>query len=557
MSETSKKPDIELSAPIVEVIMYRNGARVTRKGRVAVPQGSNTIVIKDLPDVIDDGTFKVSGKGTGQGKIVSISLSEQHGTDSNVEIIRDKETQLAGLKEKHAILAHRAEFYAAHHQDLINMRASYLDSYPFFLPEEPEYQGRFLFETSPGAPANPKQAFEAFLQSNTKVTEHATTVLGDIQREMEGTSAHIDVLSKQLDQIRQKQQVLTYKQAQIDVNVSKAGEFTFTIEYVIYQGRWSPIYDVFLDDDAGSVLIKMYASITNTTKEDWKDVQLTVSSADLRPVRLVEPQPWILRERIIYPAAPMAMARAPAPRMKAEMAVGGAPGSMMDAAPAPPPPKPKAEIPKAEVGGSPLGVQIFKLPVPVSLNHGSWDNNIFLLDAKLDSKTEYFYNTDVKRVIIQNRIQNKDMQFLPGTARMFVVEDFVSQTNLPSILPGEEFILGTRESHDLKIEKKLVKRVTDKGGITRGKVDKEYAYEVTVENLAGKTHDLVLFDTVPHADSELVKVQLGQMSHEPVENKLGVLKWQLKLGELEKKIVIKYGYSVSYDKDVRLETPLP
>nr|MDO8116607.1 DUF4139 domain-containing protein [Candidatus Sigynarchaeota archaeon] len=87
--------------------------------------------------------------------------------------------------------------------------------------------------------------------------------------------------------------------------------------------------------------------------------------------------------------------------------------------------------------------------------------------------------------------------------------------------------------------------------------DKEYAYEITIENLAGKGHDLLLFDAVPHSDSELVKVQLSQMSHEPVENKLGVLKWQLKLGELERKIVVKYGFTISYDKDVRLETPLP
>ena len=114
-------------------------------------------------------------------------------------------------------------------------------------------------------------------------------------------------------------------------------------------------------------------------------------------------------------------------------------------------------------------------------------------------------------------------------------------------------------AHDLKIEKKLVDRSTDKGGLAKGKVVKYYSYEITVEILsdAARKNELVLMDKMPYSDSELVKVNGPTgLQYQPDETKLGVMKFRLKLADAEKKFKIAYKYEVSYDKDVILDTSL-
>ncbi len=223
--------------------------------------------------------------------------------------------------------------------------------------------------------------------------------------------------------------------------------------------------------------------------------------------------------------------------------------------------KPMLKLPPAQIGGSAAaGVVTFKLPSKLTIKQGSFRNNIYLLELALDSKAEYFYSTDNAKLIVQNVIKNGDMQFLPGQAKIYVGDDYIGETSMNAVLPGEEFTMGTREAHDLKVEKKLVDRSTDKGGLAKGKVVKYYSYEIAVEILSdtARKNELVLFDRMPFSDSELVKVSGPTgLQYQPDETKLGVMKFRLKLADAEKKFKIAYKYEVSYDNSVILDTALP
>ena len=249
--------------------------------------------------------------------------------------------------------------------------------------------------------------------------------------------------------------------------------------------------------------------------------------------------------------------------MTGEMPPGGPPGAPLTTLSSSDAPKSKPALakPKAEVGGSmAAGVVTFKLPSKLTIKQGSFRNNIYLLDLSLDGKAEFFYNTDNAKLIIQNVIKNGDMQFLPGQAKIYVGDDYIGETSMNAVLPGEEFTLGTREAHDLKVEKKLVDRSTDKGGLAKGKVVKYYSYEITVEILsdAARKNELVMMDKMPYSDSELVKVAGPTgLQYQPDETKLGVMKFRLKLADAEKKFKIAYKYEVSYENSVILETSLP
>nr|MDO8112852.1 mucoidy inhibitor MuiA family protein [Candidatus Sigynarchaeota archaeon] len=561
MAQTTKPEAIILDAPATDVLVFRNGSKIIREGTVTVPGGDQQVALKFLPDSLDSSTVKVTGKGKVAGRIKSMNIENHYEQAGSKEEIEAQEKALETLREQEQVLARKLEFFLARKVDLVKLRETYLNQFPFALPEDRPV--KFLLQATAGEfkIAPPKATIEAFTASVADSLGKATAKVFALSDELTALREKIDVLARQLDQMRNQSAVKTYKQVLIDVSASKEGEFTFVIEYVIYAGSWTPIYDVFLNDATDKVLIKLIAAVTNNSPEDWKEVSLTVSSADLRPVEVIEPQPWILREWM--PAPQMQYASRRADRPVGGMAPPAPPAEEMlvpAAAVAEPSLVPVLQKPKAEIGGSSTSVITFKLPSRLTLTQGSWRNNIYLMEVELPGKAEFYYSTENAKLIIQNVIKNGDMQFLPGQAKIYVGEDFIGETSMNAVLPNEEFTLGTREAHELKIEKKLVDRSTDKGGLAKGKVVKYYSYEINVEILAetAKKNDLVLLDKYPYSESEFVKINLtSSLQPAPEENKLNVVKWRIKLADVDKKLKIAYQFEVSYEKGVILDTSLP
>jgi len=561
MATTEAEPNI-LDAPIQEVLLYKNGSKLVRTGTITVPEGDSQVALKFLPDSMDSSSVKVSGKGKVQGRIKSMSVERQYEEAANKEDIERQEKELEEMREHEALLERKSEFYQAHKADLVKLRESFLNQFPFVLAEDKPV--KFLLQSGAGEAQipSPRTTIDEFIGNIDGLIGTTGEKMVALIDEIVDLREKIDVLTRQLDQLRNKTGIKTFKKVMLDISAQGEGDFTFTVEYVIHAGYWESIYDVLISE-SDNVTIKLVAAVTNDTPEDWNDIALTISNANLQPVQVIEPTPWRLREYVSY-----------APRMdygafdeRKVMSKNGAPP--------PPPAAPAAEaafFPKerekqemtkqsSEIGGSATGgVITFTLPSKVTIKTGSFKSNIYLTEIDLPGKTEYYWNSENAKLIVQNVIQNGDMQFLPGAAKIYISDDYIGETSMNAILPNEEFILGTREAHDLKIEKKLVKRTTDKGGLAKGKVVKNYSYIINIEILSddARKNDLVLLDKIPYSDSELVKVQVtGDIQPEPEESKLGVLKWRIKLADQDKKFTIAYSYQVNYNSDVILDTFLP
>jgi uncharacterized protein (TIGR02231 family) len=546
-----------LDAPITDVLVYRNGVKIIRTGAITISQDAPTVILKNLPVAIDNSTIKVTGKGNGPGKITGMSIEEIHGTEIPQAEIAELEKEIAQLRAKERVLVETLEFLAKYKASILDMQDTFLEDFPFAIPDEKAVQ--YIAGLSQQVDPEPGSSAMAFIEQASGTADAVIQHIERMTAELTTLRAQIDAETNRFSALQQKAGVHVSKQAVIAISVPEEAEFTFTIQYVLNAGYWEPIYDVFLDDESVQVTIKLLAALVNNTGEDWVDVQLGFSTATLKPIRVIEPSPWVLRERrVVYPASTMSYGvEGGGMPMVHAMAKAMAPGRPIAAAMAPAPPQPM-ERQQAEIGGSVLATQTFTMTDRMSIRPGNWRNNVVLLEMELPGRSEYFYTTERATLVAQTVIKNGDLQLLQGTAKVYAGEAYICETTMNAVLPAEEFTLGTRESHDLKIAKKLVSRSTDKGGMAKGRVIKHYRYEITVENLAGATNDLVLVDRMPFSDSELVKVQaIGDIKPTPVENRLGILKWRIPLGSKDKKFTIAYDYEVSYDKGVILDTSLP
>lgn len=542
-----------LVSTIDSVVVYKNGARITRRGRVAVPAGASTVVVKKLPHDTDPSSVKVTGKASVKGKVVSVSIEEHYEKEIPPAEIESLGNALATLEREATALEKKLELQERHLEESVALHGRAISAACFPLPADAGKELEHVAVHGVVDPA-PGAAVTGLASTIEAHIDASASARSQLQVALDKAREKVDVARKQLERARAGNKDLPFKQVLIDIEASAAMDFDMCIEHVVSRASWVPVYDVQLDEDAGKVTIAIVAAVSNATSEDWPGVMLVASSADLLPVSVVEPQPWILKEpqRLMYmpAAAPMKAKRSIAPGAAAPSVVM-LKEEMVEAKPKP------VVVPAATVGGSKGSVVTFSLPARVSVQHGAFKNNITLLAVSLEGKVEYFFNACGGGVIVQNRVVNGDLELLPGVARVFAGDTFVGETAIGSVLPGEEFVLGTRESYDLKIEKKLASRSTEKAGLGKGKVERSYTYTITVENLAGKRRELVVWDRIPHSDTELVKVVSSDVSPQPAEMRMGLYQWKLDLGTLPAKTTIGYSFTVSHDANVHLDTPLP
>lgn len=108
---------------------------------------------------------------------------------------------------------------------------------------------------------------------------------------------------------------------------------TVRLAYEVQRAGWAPVYRATLDSNAGTVLLERQAQIAQTTGEDWRGVQLKLSTG--QPQRAIEgpaPRAWT-----VDVAQPRAAGLSKESALRADVAPAAAPAAL--------PPRPRAEEP--------------------------------------------------------------------------------------------------------------------------------------------------------------------------------------------------------------------
>jgi uncharacterized protein (TIGR02231 family) len=203
------------------------------------------------------------------------------------------------------------------------------------------------------------------------------------------------------------------------------------------------------------------------------------------------------------------------------------------------------------------GTVVYELPGTVSIPSATEPHPITLTEESFDSKRLHFWNAyAMQEVVAQDEITNGESILLPGSVKVYAAGDFIGQTYLEMIAPREKLRLGTRTAYDIKAEKKLVLKDTEKAGISRGKRRREYKYRLTLKSFAKERVDVKVVDRIPYSNSDKVIVSLQGPSVVYEKSELGVIEWKVVI-EPAKELNIDYGYAVEWEQQVEIRPSLP
>ena len=76
------------------------------------------------------------------------------------------------------------------------------------------------------------------------------------------------------------------------------------------------------------------------------------------------------------------------------------------------------------------------------------------------------------------------------------------------------------------------------------------------QNFRDKISEITIKDVIPYSRSEKIKVKWQNCTISPEDDKLGIYTWEIKINP-DEKITINYKYSIEWEKEYRIEPPIP
>jgi uncharacterized protein (TIGR02231 family) len=511
----------EITSAIESVTVYPDGATVTRRIRVDLPQGDSVLRAVDFPPTLDPASLRVEGEARAKLIIGGIDARPPRAErppadpalDDRILSLRDDRDRLDG---KIAAAAARRKFAER------------------FSEQAPAGMG----EKGEARPLGEWRAAFAAVEDEVMAADTAIREARIMQRSIDRELARLD--AQRTANPPRKMEV------RIDVNSDAATGATLRVSYTVRGARWSPIYDARLDtggrDRKPSLDLVRRAEIVQATGEDWNDVQLAVSTArtakggsapELRPLIVRYPAP----PRPLAEAAPARTSSLPAPppvpqlmqgrRAEEEFAKRSADNIAAEEQEA-----------AADTGGFQA---VYRIPgrVSVAASEGAKSFRISSAVIAPDLLVRAAPALDATAFLEANFKHAEDAPLLPGRVAIYRDGVYVGRGQMAMTAKDEDVRLGFGADDHIKIVRSTVRQVEGSAGIINSAKTERREYKTSIRNGHDAPIRVVIEDQAPVSEIDDVKVELLPATTPPTEkdvrNRRGIMAWSLEVAPGEAK----------------------
>ena len=265
----------KISAEISKVTVFIQGAQVSRMTKTRLSKGNTTLLFEKLSPYIDKQSLQVNLQGAATIMSVSHRINQ-------LEILPPSE-RVGEIKEKMENLRLQLE-QNEQIMALFAQEEKLLFANQKIEPQENSNQAAEL--------AAMATLFRERLADLQKRRWEITTQNRQLEKE-------IAQLQKELDNMKVTKEKPT-SEIEVIVSAENASEVEITLSYLVAHAGWIPSYDLRVKDVESPLQIDYKAHVYQQTGVEWKDVKLTISSADpWQSGTKPELQPWYIGQRPI------------------------------------------------------------------------------------------------------------------------------------------------------------------------------------------------------------------------------------------------------------------
>lgn len=515
----------EITSTVDAVVVYPEGASITRTASVAVQRGANDLVFTGLPSGISPSDLRIEtgSSNVAIGQIRQDTVQQREEFDAQVVELQ-KQIEAAQL----AIAAIDDSNKAA------------------------ELQLQFLQNAATGYGkdsgvdvARGQASTENWSQATAALgagAESAYTKIRENGVKRKAAVEEVGVLQRELATMRRGARASG--RVRLALRADRASTETLKLTYFTEAADWFPSYEARLDSESGALVLTQTAEVSQRTNEDWSNVEMTLSTSaptgELEApelysefLDLARPMPSLrsqLEEVVVTGAA-----RAPAEDMMVVTA------------------RKRTAVDTGDYAAS------YGIPGRVSLSNEADETQRFDL-ARYDFDTQL-----ITQIVPRESTQaflgarftyDEEEPLYSNGMQVFVDGTFVGTTTMPTALPGTEIVLPMGQ--DRRVNVKVVDQggeVGDRGIVgRRNEETTNLLFEVT--NRRSSATEVEVFDRYPVARNEDIKVEIPRDATEPserdVDDEPGVVLWRKSLAGGDN-WRINHRYTISYPKNRTLE----
>lgn len=557
-----------IDSRISSVTVYLNGAQVYRKAKTTLKKGTNEIIIDDVSPYLNTKSIQASVSGS------PLILNVKHQIEYNDPVFVSEPLPEKILSQIQVL--EDSLFFQDLQLQKIRNQITNLDQEKRIITDNKTIRG----EGKSDSLAIFMVAVEFYHEKlnvienqllQLRISEHNLgKKVNNTQiklNELRNYSAHKTVQPTVKPQVHQI--VLT-------VHSDYETEAEFSVNYLVNRAGWIPSYDLRATGADEPVNLTYKASIYQKTGEDWDNVKLTLSTfnqscsftvptlamweiqnkAELAQrnqqknilgygasdtITILEQQAYYSNTLIPTNNATLNFTTSVA---DATTSNGFNIGINQD----------QFILPKSLAGSmdKTLSNVEFGIKNRYTINSDGKETMMVVENVDLNSKFDYIsvpkLNTDA--FLLSNITDWRKHNLLPAKANIYFNNSFVGETEIQPSQMGDTLSLAIGRERGLEITRKKIDDDA-KEKVVGSNIKREITIEIAVKNTTGETADIKIKDQIPVSKSDDIKVKQIDLAGGRLNDKTGILTWNLKLAPKEGKI-IKFTYEIVHDKEIEV-----
>lgn len=248
---SSKIDTLVIESKIKDVSVFFDGAQITREAKIIVSEGKHLLVIDQLPAEINPQSIQVNNNQ--KGELLSVKHELTYPGEKSKTAVK-YERAIKGQETRIKEIANRINVFDIEEGIL-------LDNSVFNKKEE----GTTVAEIKEASAFYRKKLNEIRLEKLTLLNE-----LDSIRKEIQGLYLE---LNKKVSQDNK-----TYSKISFAIDCKTAINTDFEVSYFVSSAGWTPLYDFRVKSVNDPLDIIYNANIYQSTGENWKNVNLTLST---------------------------------------------------------------------------------------------------------------------------------------------------------------------------------------------------------------------------------------------------------------------------------------
>ena len=274
---SQEKPE-KLDSKVIAATVFKNRALVTRQAEINLPAGKHILAFSNLPVDLQNESVRVSAEGSGVIKILDVKVEQRFTSEIQQDNIKKLEQKIDSLNQLKHIASDKISIYNSKKEFIESLKAQSTK----FVNE------KMLLHVNTVKEWNDMLNYVADnLSEIYKGIREQNNIINNIEAQKNAVQAEIN--------ISRGRKTKNYKEVIVTIDNNNYGKIKLYPSYLVQSANWYPLYDARVISESKQVELSYFGMIHQSTGEDWKDISLTLSTAEPMSIKsLPELDRWFI-----------------------------------------------------------------------------------------------------------------------------------------------------------------------------------------------------------------------------------------------------------------------